>query len=86
MAPPRSFKELIGQLDELNRSMKAGGLMTASNVAAMKSENEKLKKSIEEVQDRCEMMTQNFLKREAEWVHFSHIMREELADLRNFRH
>lgn len=36
--PPRSFQELIGQLDDLNRQIKSGSLMTATSIQQLKTD------------------------------------------------
>lgn len=79
--PPRSFQELIAQLDDLNKQMKAGPLTTSST----RLETDKLKKQVDEAQDRLERQNQLMLKREAEWVQMAHTLREELAELRSFK-
>lgn len=83
--PPRNFQELISQLDEVNKQVKSGTLMTANTANQARNDVEKLKKLIDEYQEKLEKQSQLMLKREAEWFHLAHPLREELSELRSFK-
>lgn len=44
-----------------------------------------MKRQVEEAQDKYDKLQQQFFKNQAEWVHISHQMEEELRELRNLR-
>lgn len=56
-----------------------------TEIASLKAENEKLKNEVQKVQESSEKALQQYLKREAEWVQATHLIREELLELRKLK-
>ena len=56
-----------------------------TEIASLKADNEKLKNEVQKVQESSEKALQQYLKREAEWVQATHLIREELLELRKLK-
>lgn len=56
-----------------------------SEVAGVRAELEALRSERESLTEKIERMNQMQLKKEAEWVHLAHGIREEMAELRRLK-
>lgn len=48
-------------------------------------EQDAMRMELEAQQESYDLLNKQYLKREAEWVHYYHLMSEELKDLRCFK-